>query len=299
VVTDQQPKEQMLELHELEHDTATQSRVAIDPDTVEKYGELMRAGVKFEAIVVFYDGVRYWVADGWHRCGGAEWASKKSIACLIYQGSKEDAVLYSTGANARHGKAMSNADKRKCVETVLKIKGDWSDRAIAEHVGVSQTTVGTVRREVSNLDTSTAGPSLAGQFEKRIGKDGKSYPASQPMKENPVDRADRQVTDDLAALAAEDDSDPMLDMLADPYQEALRLLSRVASLIKEQAEDPDTGAYARDKITRITTDVQDLRACIRQIEPVKFCEPCHGQGCAKCRNTGFLTRAIVQTENQA
>jgi hypothetical protein len=76
----------------------------------------------------------------------------------------------------------------------------------------------------------------------------------------------------------------------------LRLLSRVVALIKEQADDPDTGAYALDKITRITTDVQVLRACIRQLEPVQFCEPCNGQGCGKCRNTGFLTRAIVQAE---
>jgi hypothetical protein len=293
VITDQQPKEQMLELHELEHDTATQSRVVLDPDTVEKYGELMRDGHKFPPIVVFYDGNRYWNADGWHRCGAAGWASKKSINCLIYQGTKEDAIVYSAGANARHGKAMSNADKRKCVETVLKIRGEWSDRAIADHVGCSEHTVKKVRDEVRTVRTSDSEPSLAEQFEKRIGRDGKSYPTSQPVKEHPVDRADRLAGEAVADIkAGEDDDDPMIDLIAEPYRRWQSQLSKMVAEIREEAEDP-LRPYLADTVTRITTDLQTARTAIRNVEPAEACSACGGETCGQCRNCGYHSRAVV------
>jgi hypothetical protein len=68
-----------------------------------------------------------------------------------------------------------------------------SDRAVADLVGVSNTFVGNIRKElghgqVSTVDTSTSEP---GQIEagvkalhpadsKRVGKDGKAYPAAHP-----------------------------------------------------------------------------------------------------------------------
>lgn len=287
MITDQQPKEQMLELHELEHDTATQSRVAIDPDTVERYGELMRDGHKFPPIVVFYDGVRYWVADGWHRVSAAEWASKKSILCELRKGTKEDAIVYATGANARHGKAMSNADKRKCVETVLKLRGDWSSRAIADHVGVGHHFVEKVRGEVGAAPTC-GGPSLAEQLATRTGRDGKSYPATPSTKEHPDDYC----TPITAESLSDDDEDPMLELIADPYRRWQSQLSKIAAEVREEAEDPER-PYLKDRVTRITTDLQTVRNAIRAVEPVEFCSACGGESCSKCRYSGYLSRGVV------
>jgi hypothetical protein len=292
VVTDQQPKEQMLELHELEHDTATQSRAAIDPDTVERYGELMRDGHKFDPIIVFYDGVRYWRADGWHRSAGAEWAGKKSIACLIYQGSKEDAILYACRANSQHGKTMTNADKRKCVELVLKLKGDWSDRAIADHVGVTHPFVAKVRGEVVTVTTST-GTSLSEQFEKRIARDGSMRPATQPVRD-----AQPTAVTTTAPPVEDDDSDPMLDMLIEPYDEILGHIRKALSGSKDLSEDPEQGIWFRDKIARITTDLQAASGAINALKPAQYCEPCNGQGCQRCRYSGYLTRAYVQQQTE-
>lgn len=292
-IAEQTPKEMLLELHELEHDTATQSRVAIDPETVERYGELMRDGVKFDPITVFYDGVRYWVADGWHRSGGAGWASKKSIACLVYQGTKEDAVLYSTSANARHGKAMTNADKRKCVETVLGMRPEWSDRAIADHVGVGHQLVGTVRRQLDESSSSTDGPSLTEQLDKRLGRDGKMRPATQPA---------REYSDVPTATDGDegDDEDPLLELMAEPYREAVRLITRAVSIVTEEAEDPQR-PYLRDCVTRITTDLQNARSGIRNAEPVEFCLSCEGDsaGCKKCRHSSYLSRAALAQRGEA
>lgn len=44
-----------------------------------------------------------------------------------------------------HGLRRTNEDKRKAVLGVLALKPDWSDRAIAKHVGVSDKTVATAR----------------------------------------------------------------------------------------------------------------------------------------------------------
>ncbi len=310
-----EPRTQTLELHEIEHDTATQSREAIDAETVERYGELMRDGVKFDPIVVFFDGVRYWLADGWHRRGGAEWASKKSIDCLVHEGSKEEAELYAAGANARHGKAMNNADKRKAVGMVLRVQPDWSSRQIARHVGVSDMFVGKVRSEVQTVCTSTDGGSLADQFERRIGSDGKSYPATKPTQSIP-DRPE-EAGDDW-----EQPADDRVELFAMDYQESLNLLSAAASsltvistrvtessdLLGELAEDPEQGAYVRDKVTRIrtdtqkllghvtqvSTDLQSMRAMVRGLEPVEVCPHCDASGCPTCRKTGFVTRGIQQ-----
>ncbi len=71
------------------------------------------------------------------------------------------------GANAAHGHKRSPADKRRCVEIALREFPTMSDRTIAEICGVSPTTVGSLRPQLSKLDSSA----------KTIGKDGKARPA--------------------------------------------------------------------------------------------------------------------------
>lgn len=301
------PKKKKLKLTQLERDTATQSRLAIDTVTVESYGDLMKDGAKFEAIVVFFDGKRYWVADGWHRCAAAQWASLKSLDCMVYEGTREDAIVYACTANSQHGKAMSNADKRKCVETMLKLRPDWSARAIATHVGVGNALVSRMRREVCPGHTPEVcpghtpdGPSTDEQFESQLEEELFGEDPNHPAEDDGVDHEGYQEPEYVEeAPIPEADADASIELLAAPYQEAQRYLSLASSLMKKQAEDPISGAYIRDKVTRITTDVQGVRGSIRHAEPVQFCEPCQGQGCKKCRNTGFLTRGIVRTEAKA
>jgi len=48
-------------------DGDTQPRAKIDQAVCDDYGERMKAGEKFPAIDVFFDGEDYWLADGFHR----------------------------------------------------------------------------------------------------------------------------------------------------------------------------------------------------------------------------------------
>ena len=136
----------------LKLDGGTQPREAINQDVVEEYAEAMRAGVVFPPADVFYDGVNYWLADGFHRTLGAIAADVKKVEVAVHMGTVRDAILFSLGANARHGLRRSNADKRRAVMVLLKDEewGRWSNAKIADQCGVSGDFVGTIRNSHSN-----------------------------------------------------------------------------------------------------------------------------------------------------
>lgn len=138
----------MLELELIRIDGGTQSRVELSQETVAEYAEAYKAGAKFPPVVVFYDGTHRWLADGFHRYFGAKAAGLSQIYESVTPGTLRDAILYSLRANAEHGLNRTNADKRKAVTTMLADPewSAWSDRKIAEAVGVSVPFVGSIRR---------------------------------------------------------------------------------------------------------------------------------------------------------
>jgi hypothetical protein len=155
-----------LPIDALRLDGGTQPRGLINYPVVEEYRDEMAAGASFPPVVVFYDGRDYWLADGFHRTSAAQEARQSEIECDVRQGTREDAVWFSCSANQGHGLRRSNADKRRAVETALRLRGGESDRAIAEHCGVSAQFTGDVRRQLSTADSSSG--------VKRIGRDGKT-----------------------------------------------------------------------------------------------------------------------------
>jgi hypothetical protein len=131
-------------------DRGTQSRAQISEDTVTDYAEAMQAGDTFPPIVVFFDGVDYYLADGFHRLHAAKRLHKASIQADVRTGTLRDAILYSLGANRDHGLRRSNADKRKCVMTLLE-DFEWGDLSVNEMAricGVSPQLVTAVKLEM-------------------------------------------------------------------------------------------------------------------------------------------------------
>lgn len=124
-------------------DAELQPRAHIDLDVVREYSDAMIEGDEFPPVDVYYDGITYWLADGFHRYKAALKAGMPSIRCRVYQGTKEDALLYSMGANASHGVRRTQEDKRRIV---LRMLGhpewcQWSDAEIARRCRVSPSTV--------------------------------------------------------------------------------------------------------------------------------------------------------------
>ena len=131
-------------------DKGTQSRAQISEDTVTDYAEAMQAGDQFPPVVVYFDGVDYYLADGFHRLHAAKRLHKASIQADVRTGTLRDAILYSLGANRDHGLRRSNADKRKCVQTLLE-DFEWGELSVNEMAricGVSPQLVTAVKLEM-------------------------------------------------------------------------------------------------------------------------------------------------------
>jgi len=90
-----------LAISKLRTDGGTQPRSALNMPIVEDYAAAMRAGAKFPAVDVFYDGTDYWLADGFHRCRAAYVAEFAEIAATVHQGTLRDAQWFSYARTRR------------------------------------------------------------------------------------------------------------------------------------------------------------------------------------------------------
>jgi uncharacterized ParB-like nuclease family protein len=165
-----------LQIDKIETKGGTQTRKKLSQDTVAIYAEAMEDGDEFPPVIVFHDGTTYWLADGFHRVMAAARLQMRDIAATILKGSRLDALKHALGANRTNGLHRSNEDKRHCVEMALKEFSGESDHKIAEWCGVSHKTVSAARK-----DSVGEFPQLT----KRVGRDGKSYPATKSTPPKP------------------------------------------------------------------------------------------------------------------
>lgn len=139
-----------LRLAQIRIDGETQSRAEINNEVVAEYAEALTEGEKFPPVIVFFDGVSYWLADGFHRRHAHERIGALDIAAEVRDGTQLAARIFSHGANKSHGLRRTNADKKKAVLGMLRDAPEWSDNRIAKHVGVHHSTVGEYRRSLAN-----------------------------------------------------------------------------------------------------------------------------------------------------
>jgi hypothetical protein len=147
-------------------DWTIQQRVDFDTAKVEEYTGLYREGHDLEHITLFYDGESYRVGDGFHRVTAAREAGLAMLPAMVYPGGRREALLYATSCN-KHGKPLTNADKRQRVLTLLQDAEWclWSDNHIARHCGVAHSFVRKLRDQLSvdsesseHGDTETSQP---------------------------------------------------------------------------------------------------------------------------------------------
>lgn len=148
---------QRIELSNITADQSAQPRSAIEVGRVTEYTEDMDRGDTFPPLVVFYDGGRYWLADGFHRFYAATNAGLRDVECDVRTGGLRDAVLYSCGANASHGMRRTNDDKRRAVSRLLLDEewSKWSNAEIARRCAVDDKLVAAVRREIEAVTSET------------------------------------------------------------------------------------------------------------------------------------------------
>src|SRR5262247_904237 len=95
-----EPKVRCLHLSSIRQDGKTQQRFQLDVPTVDEYASLMREGAVFPPVRVWWDGGRFWLADGFHRIAAAQKVGLSEILAEIRYGALSDAQWDSYSANA-------------------------------------------------------------------------------------------------------------------------------------------------------------------------------------------------------
>jgi ParB-like chromosome segregation protein Spo0J len=143
---------------------------------------LMESAETWPPIVVWGDHCV--VIDGFHRVEAARRLGRRSVAAVRFVGSAEDAFMESVRRNVNHGLPLSVGDRRRAARRILTRNPEWSDRRIASLCGLSDKTVGRLRRAVSGIQV----------IDRRVGRDGKVRPVQagqvrdrvrQALEENP------------------------------------------------------------------------------------------------------------------
>lgn len=186
-----------MKITDIRIDGDTQSRAQISDATVTDYAEAIEAGAKLPAVVVFFDGVTNWLADGFHR-----FLAHKRVGCIeidadVREGTQIDAQLFAYGANQTHGLRRTNEDKRKSVLGVLALRPEWSDVKIGRHVGVNDKTVAAHRKSI-------LGNSEDAQTSRTVERGGKTYEQdlSGHKKAGEARKAERTIAEELQAQSS-------------------------------------------------------------------------------------------------
>lgn len=196
---------EMLKLASIRLDGDTQLRSETHQDVVQTYAQNMLDGDVFPPIVVYYDGISYWLSDGFHRFLAVQQIEKDEILTEVREGTRRDALLYAAEANRKHGLQLSHKDKRRVVTLFLNDVewSKWSDREIARRCGVSHPFVSSLRSSLENVTSdertyTTKYGTVATMNVSRIGND--PYDGLSEYVVNELQERDTS-SDDIAAIA--------------------------------------------------------------------------------------------------
>ena len=300
-----------------------QTRAALNMEAVREYAEAeAERGSVFPPVILFYDGSKHWLADGFHRVAMARQQGRRKIAAEVREGTASDALWFACGANKDHGLPRTNADKRRALEIALKMHPEMSHEAIALHVGVSRNFVANMRKAATDSlyhggivdDRSKIGekgqkmadqPVHGAQVDYRVGTDGIKRSLPPP----PVRRAapNGSAATPSAPLAPPPTRRPVpafdgpADSLGKPVppdllevwnrrREAQGLataVSRVRTALRD-AQDGNDPLWSEINYGSVLAHMDMEYKEIAAAEPWCVCPMCQGIGCEACRGRGLM-----------
>lgn len=218
-------------------DPRLQSRVEISEDAVTEYAHDIEGGDQFPPVLVFFDGVHFYLTDGYHRYHAHKRAGKVSIQCDVVNGTLRDAIYHSTGVNAKHGMRRSYADRRKSVVTLLE-DFEWSMKSnteIVKHCGVSVSFVSNLRNSSGKMPDKIEYTTSTGEKKVKAKASGRPAKSKEPeLKESPP----QPEPDTNAAF------DPRDELIETLTQENSELTQRLAVAAMEGTDEEKRSASA-------------------------------------------------------
>lgn len=128
------------------------------------------------------------VIDGAHRVLAAKLLGRETIPVRYFVGTREDAFVEAIKANIAHGKPLTLAEREAAARKVLEMHHDWSNRMVAHVCGLSDKTVGRLRRTTAEVP----------QLSTRLGRDGRHRPVDTRVLRNEIATALRASPDTKA-----------------------------------------------------------------------------------------------------
>lgn len=233
-----------MKLSQLTLDHELQMRKQLNQDVVDEYAKAMLDGDKFPAIIVFNDGDKNYVAEGFTRCAAAKQAGLEIIDADVRMGTWDDAFDYAfQKANHDNGQRYTPEDKRYAITKALQFDryAMKSDREIARIYKVSHPFVAKLRK-VDNQQPDTI----------QVNRGGVEYELKNPKKE--------ASNDPVPAPAPE--TDYIFDELTSAVQELAEenkiLEARVAVVAMEATPEEKQAAAAL--ITELQATIKTLEA---------------------------------------
>lgn len=199
-------KAELIDMEKIDIRQSPMVRACDDDRTIKEMWNLLIDGAKYPAIDVFWveDIASFVVADGRHRFYAHELNNEEQILAVVHRGGMRKALEFALAANAKHGLPLSDADVRCHLRIILDDQewGKLSNRAIGRMVGRSEVTVRRFRKSMepdisetepdrcdndapeSESSETAEKPAKSARKKpdqepaKRVGVDGKSYPAT-------------------------------------------------------------------------------------------------------------------------
>jgi ParB-like chromosome segregation protein Spo0J len=154
-----------LPIDELILDQNLYLRDRLDDYTVERYADSWN---RLPPVTVFEIDGQWLLADGFHRHAAAVMLGRRTIRAEIREGTVAEALDFVSSVNLFHGLPLTRAERRRAVEVKLRLHADWSDRRLAEELGIGRELIGKIRKTLQDAGQIPTAVS-------RVGSDGKTY----------------------------------------------------------------------------------------------------------------------------
>jgi len=268
-----------------------QARVKMDQETVEDYALVLQSGKDIPCIdvVKLTDGEhagKYAVIDGFHRLAACKKLKVKTMHVSVHEGTVADAIDMATSANQDHGLRRSNKDKRRAVEMAIaldnRIGRKRSDRQIAQHVGVHNSTVSEIRAELS----------------------GKKKPA--PAEEeaptsvvtNEGEKPKRAIDHDRLGIPIDNLDLAMIFQDAESFDQIKEWTDQIIADLERLSQAP---AGAGLDMQTIKFDMSNVAKSIDFARPYTLCPfgPGCDENCKACRGRHWIPKSVFDRLDQA
>jgi ParB-like chromosome segregation protein Spo0J len=250
-----------LKVSHIRIDGGTQIRKQLNSDKVNEYAEQMNDGIVFPPITVFFDGSSYWLASGFHRLFAEKQRGTEIVKANVINGTVDEATWFALGDN-KHGLNMNAEDYRRSIEIALNHPkwSTYSNIQIANHVGVSATTVARVKKErnikpadkvkytdkhgnEATMDTSKIGKKPA-----KPKPEPKAEPEEEQDEYDPAEEKMRELMDTITHLS--DENTVLKDKIAIGQWDASEI---------EKIDAQETIENLREQVRILEIDNQALR----------------------------------------